>query len=233
MAIARPAHFTAISGKMGCVEFAQRGLTTTIRNAKKPKTKVTWRTIEAQRIHACKIYLWKWLHANEPQTIILWNDYATRHPITNRLGNAKTITSLHWFLALYIQTIDLKNATAYPPYYYPQTPAPVTFTATFVAPSSLTITADFVPESRYKVVRSFYYSPPILTSATDPKLRRLHLANNNHPYGQSPTTDFTTLLTRREITFTPGQQTLITVIGVQDYHPRSVPYTLLVTVTAP
>lgn len=233
MAIARPRLATQISGTLGPVEFAQHKSLVIIRKRKKPKTLVTWRTIESQRLNQLKLTTWKSLL---PYTTLIdqWNLWAATHPLTNRLGQPYTLSPFQHFMRLYMPTpSNLYNYTVYTPTEYPQTPPPDPFLAHLIAPSTLIVTADFSATDTKPITRSFFYSDPYTTADPPQNLRHHHLAYNGYNYPQSATVNFTALLTARHITFTPGSKTIITVTGARGRQPRSTPSIHTLTVAAP
>ena len=234
MATARPLLFTAISGKMGTVEFAQRGPTTIIRNAKKPKTKVTWRIIEAQRIHAYKISVWKSFTTDHPLWVTRWNQYAISHPLKNRIGQTTTISGFQYFMKLFHPCPEGLNHTSYPPYKYPKTRDPVTYWATITAPSTFIVYADFNYHEWFKILKRIKYSDPLPPSGiTPPKLQHHQLINDYCIENTEHERDYSTLCAQRDITFTPGDQIIVTLTAIYDWHETSIPYPLTITVAAP
>jgi hypothetical protein len=233
MAIARARLFTAISGKVGSVEFAQRGLTTIIRNAKKPKTKVTWRTIEAQRLHAYKIYLWKYYQTIYPDFLPEWQKYAATHSVKNRFGQTHTLSAFQFYMKLFAPTQPLNALQEWPPTHFPQTPPPTTFSATITTPSALIVTAYFIPSPPAKITQVLYYSDPITPSTNYDRLRYHHLINTIQPILPPYSTDLTSLCTARNITWSPGTQIIIATVGIDPQHPKSIKSFYTVTAAAP
>ena len=233
MAIARPSLFTAISGKMGCIEFAQRGKTTMIRNAKKPKTKVTWRTIEAQRLLAYKISVWKkWIpYWNAYDRC--WQTYAAKHPSHNRLGQHCTLSAFQCFLSLFTPDDYTENATIWPPTGFPQTGAPADFWATITAPSTLIVSADWDLTNVYDPITIATYSDPVTSATNYNRLRHHSLPAYLYHWYQPHQKDYTSFCVQHQISWSPGQQIVVTLIGSVGKFPRSIPYPYTVTVAAP
>ena len=235
MAIGRPSLFTAISGKMGPVEFAQKGVVTTIRNAKKRKTKVTWRTIEAQRLQANKIAVWRRLKAEYPVHIAGWATYAALHPIKNRFGQPHTLSEFQYFMRLYAPTEAFLNFSWLPPSREPRTAPPTDFWATICIPGdpvTLLVNADFnlpYPESVIKIV---YYSDPIPASGNTARVRHHHLGNFFRSRSVAIQDDFTALCAQRNIEFKAGDQIIVTIVGIRSDRLRSVPTSITVEVEA-
>jgi len=230
MALGTQNLFTTISGTVGSLEFAQHRGATIIRNAKKPKTLVTWRTIEAQRLHALKIQCWKHYTANHPDQIDRWKNYATYHTVKNRFGQSKTLSAFQWFLKLYAPSQPWDNLTSIAPEFFPLSPPPANFWATLTAPSTLIVNADIFHWSQDAQLKILYLSDPILPTTNLKRLRHHHLINHSYLDIQS---NFTALLIKRQLTYTPGQQVILTLITTLDYWPRSLPVQTTITVSAP
>lgn len=233
MAIARPRLFTAISGTLGPVEFAQRGKTTIIRTRKKPKTKVTWRTIEAQRLLAYKISVWRYWTHNLSYYEQRWKDYTIQHPARNRLRQFHTLSPFQMFISLFTPHDYTENATIWPPTAFPQTGPPADDWVTITAPSTLIVSADWDLTNIYDPITIVTYSDPITPITHITKLRHHALPAYLYHWYQPHQKDYTAFCTKREISWTTGQQVIVTLIGSVGKFPRSTPYTYTVTVTAP
>jgi len=233
MAIARPTFFTAISGKLGPVEFAQRGITTIIRNAKKPKTKVTPAILEAQRIHAYKIRIWRFMTQTYPYRLQEWQFWAATHPIKNRLGHPRTLSAFQYFMRLYVPREDFPSWTMYTPIDQPRSPLPTTFTASITAPSTFIVTSQFDYSYPMWFETLAYFSPPITPSTNLASLPRHYLGIDSQYYNTLHNSDYTAKCIRLQRGWIPGQQILVTLIGIARHHERSPESTYLVTVAAP
>jgi len=233
MAIARPRLFTAITGKMGAVEFAQRGKVTIIRNAKKPKTKVTLPLIEAQRYHALKIAIWKQYVIPYPNRLKNWTTYAATHPITNRIGQLHTLSPFQSYMSITTPFPHGVNDTIEAPLEPPRTKTPTALTATITAPSTFLVTIELAGYYFPYTTLIFHFSDPL---STNPHHFRYHFltvdlasAFDEPPYNF----DFTQRCTQLGYAWLPGQQVIVTLKAARVGHEPSLPLSYTATVAAP
>lgn len=233
MALVASNILTAISGKIGGVEFAQIGSRTIAKTQKKRKTLLTWRTIEAQRVHAYKISIWKAMTTDTPENIRAWNLYAASHPLRNRLSQQRTLSGFQYFMLHFIPDQNMGGTTMCAPTSFPRTSSPLTFSAAITAPYAFTVTSTFNYPVFSMLQKVVSYSDPCSASPNPQTLRYHRLAANTIGLPDSAPYSYADLCARREIAFVPGQHITVRLIAIHQLRQPSPPSYYTLTIAAP
>jgi hypothetical protein len=91
----KPNLCSAISGRLGGIEFAMAREGIVVKRRKPPRQLNHVKQVEARTVFHQRVADW---HAMTPEAMLEWTAYANTHPVTNRLGETRYLSGYNWFL---------------------------------------------------------------------------------------------------------------------------------------
>ena len=95
MARVKPNLCSAISGRLGGIEFAMAREGIVVKRRKPPRPFDSVKQIEAATVFARRVSDW---HQMTPEAMLQWTAFANTHPVRNRLGETRYLSGYNWFL---------------------------------------------------------------------------------------------------------------------------------------
>jgi hypothetical protein len=95
MARVKPNLFSAVSGRLGAVEFAMTRGGIVAKHRKPPRQLNHPKQVEARTVFARRVSDW---HQMTPEAMLEWTAWANTHPVVNRLGRTIYLSGYNWFL---------------------------------------------------------------------------------------------------------------------------------------
>jgi hypothetical protein len=91
----KPNLCSAISGRLGGIEFAMAREGIVVKRRKPPRQLNHVKQVEARTVFHQRVADW---HAMTPEAMLEWTAWANTHPVTNRLGETRYLSGYNWFL---------------------------------------------------------------------------------------------------------------------------------------